>query len=451
MKMKPLPQNENAEGMTLSMIVQDPQRLLQVSGIVSPDDFYTPRLRTIYEVMLDLSKQHRPIDVFSIQAELKRRGNMDEAEEFYAYQVLTMDMIHFTPTPHDSVLECARLIRDASLFREAVKQFTNLVSMAWNQDETMLATAIETVHTLEKRSFVGSQAFSTMGQVAAQYIEKISYAYQNRGTLSGITTGYHDINRLTEGWQNSDLIILAARPGHGKTTFSLCLGVNAAQSGCHIGYFTMEMNTHQIFNKLVAMGIPMNSQMLMRGYFDDQDWAKIVDTTEGLTNYNISFCEKSGLSIQELSSLARTLHANDPLDMIIVDYLQLMHAMVNGKRMENRQQEVTEITQGLKNLARDLNIPVIALAQLNRSVETRSSKVPMMSDLRESGSIEQEADIIMFLYRDDENNPESERKGITDVIFAKHRNGATGEVSLLFDKPTSRFRNLEILVTPEEE
>ncbi|MGZ3623279.1 MAG: replicative DNA helicase, partial [Ktedonobacteraceae bacterium] len=281
--------------------------------------------------------------------------------------------------------------------------------------------------------------------VLAEYMNKLDKLHERRGSIVGVPTGFTDLDRLTGGLQKSDLIVLAARPGIGKTSLALSLAHNTALKYHNsIAVFSLEMSKDQLAQRLLSMDARIDQQRLRTGIIEEDEWDRIVYAMDTLSESNIWIDDTAGISTMEMRSKARRLQAEHGIDLIIVDYLQLMQATIGGKRNENRVQEISEISRSLKGLARELNVPVLALAQLSRAVESRQSKVPQLSDLRESGSIEQDSDIVMFIYRDDLYNQESERKNIADIIIAKHRNGPVGEISLYFQASQTRFRDLEL-------
>jgi replicative DNA helicase len=283
-----------------------------------------------------------------------------------------------------------------------------------------------------------------MEDILADYIARLEQLNQRRGTITGVPTGFTDLDRMTGGLQRSDLIILAARPGVGKTSLALSLAHNAALKFRNtVAVFSLEMSKEQLAQRLLSMDAGIDQSRLRTGWIEEEEWSRIVEASDKLSESSIWIDDTAGISTMEMRSKARRLQAEHGVDLIIVDYLQLMQGSSGGGRNENRVQEVSEISRSLKGLARELNVPVMALAQLSRSVESRQSKVPQLSDLRESGSIEQDADIVMFIYRDDVYNQETEQKNIAKIIVAKHRNGPVGEVSLFFQASQTRFRDLE--------
>ncbi|MBC8078178.1 MAG: replicative DNA helicase, partial [Chloroflexales bacterium] len=280
------------------------------------------------------------------------------------------------------------------------------------------------------------------------YFEQITYLAEHRGEVVGVPTGYKDLDEVTGGLQRSDLIILAARPATGKTSLALCMAYNVALAGNGtVGVFSLEMSREQLVQRILAMHTGVDTQKLRTGNIRDSDLQGVMEAMGQLSSIPLYIEDSAGLSISDVRSKARRLHAEAGLDLLIVDYLQLMQG--RGGRGDNRVQEVSEISRGLKALARELNVPLIALSQLSRAVEGRATHVPMLSDLRESGSIEQDADIVMFIYREELYDRETDKKGIAEIHIAKHRNGPTAVIPLRFDAATTRFQNLERFRAPE--
>ena len=289
--------------------------------------------------------------------------------------------------------------------------------------------------------------FVSIAEVLDRFFDQIEYLQQHRGDVVGVPTGFADLDQLTGGMQRSDLIILAARPSMGKSALALGLAYGAAvQHGKTVGIFTLEMSAEQLVQRLLSTETGVDSHRLRLGQIDDSEWERISRALGRLSEANIFIDDSANVALMDVRSKARRLQAEHGVDMIIIDYLQLMSS---NRRSDNRVQEISEISRGLKGLARELNVPVIALSQLSRAVETRSDHRPMLSDLRESGSIEQDADIVMFIYRDDKYDENSEKKGIAELIVAKHRNGPVGSVNLRFFERTARFADLELYREPE--
>jgi replicative DNA helicase len=294
---------------------------------------------------------------------------------------------------------------------------------------------------------INNQDFTSLRDILETYFDRMELVHEHKGTIVGVPSGFHDLDELTGGLQKSDLVIVAARPATGKTSFALSDAHNAARAGKTVGVFSLEMSSEQIVQRLLSIESGVDMQRLRLGYLNDAEWQRLSDAFGRLAEAPIYIDDSAALSVMELRSRARRLQAEVGVDLLMVDYLQLMQGRRAGGS-DNRVQEVSEITRGLKQLARELDAPVIALSQLSRAVESRQSHVPMLSDLRESGSIEQDADIVMFIYREELYNPETERKGIAEIHVAKHRNGPTGVVPLRFFPETTRFADLEVYRQP---
>ena len=442
---KLLPQNIEAECGVLGSIIIDPEAIVQVADFLVPDDFYRDAHRTIYEVILQLYEQHEPADFITICDELERRNKL---EDIGGASYIT-SLVNQVPTS-GNVEYYGRIVERTAILRRLIHAAGQIAAIAYEEGDADVALekAEQLIFNISQRH--SRIDFSLLRDILAEYMQKLDQLHEHRGNIVGVPTGFTDLDRLTGGLQRSDLIILAARPAVGKTSLSLSLAHNAAVKYQHsVAIFSLEMSKEQLVQRLLSMDAGIDQQRLRTGWIEDEEWERIIYAMGTLSEANIWIDDTAGISTVEMRSKARRLHAEHGIDLIIVDYLQLMQATVGGKRNENRVQEISEISRNLKGLARELNIPVLALAQLSRAVESRQSKVPQLSDLRESGSIEQDSDIVMFIYRDDVYNPESERKNIADIIVAKHRNGPVGEVSLYFQASQTRFRDLE--VTPPME
>jgi replicative DNA helicase len=437
---KLLPQNIEAECGVLGSIIIDPEAIVQVADFLHPDDFYRDAHRNIYEIILHLYEQHEPADFITICDELERRNKL---EDVGGASYIT-SLINQVPTS-GNVEYYGRIVERTSILRRLIHAAGQIAAIAYEEGDADVA-----LDKAEQLIFGISQKharsdFSLLRDILSEYMDKLDQLHERRGTIVGVPTGFTDLDRLTGGLQKSDLIILAARPAVGKTSLSLSLAHNAAvKYQQSIAVFSLEMSKEQLVQRLLSMDAGIDQHRLRTGWIEDDEWERIVYSMGTLSEANIWIDDTAGISTVEMRSKARRLHAQHGIDLIIVDYLQLMQATIGNKRNENRVQEISEVSRSLKALARELNIPVLALAQLSRAVESRQSKVPQLSDLRESGSLEQDSDLVMFIYRDDVYNPESERKNIADVIVAKHRNGPIGEVSLYFQASQTRFRDLEL-------
>ena len=443
---KLLPQNIEAECGVLGSIIIDPEAIVQVADFLHSDDFYRDAHRTIYEVILQLYEQREPADFITISDELERRNKL---EEVGGASYIT-SLINQVPTS-GNVEYYGRIVERTSILRRLIHAAGQIAAIAYEEGDADVALdrAEQLIFNISQRH--ARSDFSLLRDILSEYMNKLDQLHERRGTIVGVPTGFTDLDRLTGGLQRSDLIILAARPAIGKTSLALSLAHNSTVKYQHsVAIFSLEMSKEQLVQRLLSMDAGVDQQRLRTGWIEDDEWDRIIYAMGTLSEANIWIDDTPGITTVEMRSKARRLQAEHGIDLIIVDYLQLMQSVLgSGKRNENRVQEISEVSRNLKALARELNLPVLALAQLSRAVETRQSKVPQLSDLRESGSLEQDADIVMFIYRDDIYNPESERKNIADIIVAKHRNGPVGEVSLYFQASQTRFRDLEL--TPPAE
>jgi len=443
---KLLPQNIEAECGVLGSIIIDPEAIVQVAEFLFPDDFYRDAHRTIYEVILQLYEQRQPADFITICDELERRNKL---EHVGGASYIT-SLINQVPTS-GNVEYYGRIVERNAILRRLIDAAGQIAAVAYEEEDADVALdkAEQLIFNISQRH--ARSDFSLLRDILSAYMNKLDQLHERRGSIVGVPTGFSALDHLTGGLQKSDLIILAARPAIGKTSMALTMAHNTAiKHQRSVAIFSLEMSKEQLVQRLLSMDAGIDQQRLRTGFIEDDEWERIVYAMGTLSEANIWIDDTASISTVEMRSKARRLMAERGIDLIIVDYLQLMQSMSgSGRRNENRVQEISEISRNLKGLARELNVPVLALAQLSRAVETRQSKVPQLSDLRESGSIEQDSDIVMFIYREDVYNPETERKNIADIIVAKHRNGPVGEVSLFFQPSQTRFHDLE-LAPPSE-
>lgn len=435
------PENLEAEQSVLGSLLIDRDAIIRVASFLRPDDFSRSANATVYQAVLDLYNRREPADFITVQDELERR---EKLESIGGVGYLT-ELVSIVPTAVHAEYY-AHIVERSATLRRLIAAGTEIVRLGY--DESIeLDDALEQA---ERAVFDVSQQRSTrdfisISQVLGDYFDKLDSLQQDRGKLVGVPTGFSDLNKLTGGFQRSDLVIIAARPSVGKTAFQLGIAHSAAvKHGKTVAIFSLEMSAEQLVQRLLSMETNVDSQRLRLGMIDDNEWDQLSRAFGRLAEAPIFIDDTPGISIMEIRSKARRLLAEHGIDMIIVDYLQL----AQGRRSENRVQEISDISRGLKGVARELNIPVLALSQLSRAVESRTDHRPMLSDLRESGSIEQDADIVMFIYRDEIYNPETENRGIAEVHVAKHRNGPTGTVSLHFMDKIARFADLEIYREP---
>ncbi len=431
------PHNLEAEESVLGALLLERDAIIQVASTLRPEDFYRGTHAAIYRAVLDLYNRREPADIMTVAAELDRRG---ELENVGGYPALTA-LVGAVPTSVH-VEYYGQVVERTSVLRRIISAGTQIVNIGYNErlevDEALDAAQRAIHDVAQDRS---GRDFVSIAQVLEAYFDKLDFLQQHRGEVVGVPTGFVDLDQLTGGFQNSDLVILAARPGVGKTSLALGLAHAAAQAGKTVAIFNLEMPAEQLVQRLLSMETGIDSHRLRLGIINDEEWESISRAFGKLAELKIFIDDSPGIGIMELRSKARRLQAEHGLDFIQIDYLQLMQG---SKRSDNRVQEVSEISRGLKGLARELNIPVLSMAQLSRSVESRSSHIPMLSDLRESGSIEQDADMVMFIYREELYDPETEKKGLAELHIAKHRNGPLGVVNLRFFEKTTRFADLEL-------
>src|ERR1019366_799264 len=439
--MQPMPPNNiEAEDATLGSMLIDPDAIDQVTGFLRAEDFYRDANRTIYEVILTLQQQRTKADYITITDELERQSKLDDV----GGPAYIAGLINQVPTSAN-IVYYARIVEQMAIFRRLITVGGEIVQLGYDADDATVALdqAERSLFELSQRYRQAQSSDVGMSEAMSAYMDILQERYENRGRVIGIPTGYMDLDRLLGGLHRSDLDILAARTSIGKTTFALNIAYNAAiKFQRKVGIFSLEMSTEQLIERFVAIDAKMEQQKLRTGNLEDEDWSDLVEASVRLAGLGIRIKDKAGISLMEMRSVARRWVQEYGIELIIVDYLQLVESSEERKR-DNREQEGSRVSRGLKNIARELNVPVLALAQLSRALETRQVKVPQLSDLRESGSIEQEADVGMFIYRDEVYNPQTERPRQADIIVAKHRSGPLGEVALYFNQAQLRFQNLD--------
>lgn len=437
-----LPSDVEAERATLGAILLNREAIVAVDGWLLPEHFYLEKHAWIYEAMQTCYRRRVPPDTSTVSDELRRRDRLEQIGGL----LYLIDLANSVPTAVH-IEYYARVVERTSILRRLITAGGKIAALGFDERDDLEATlekAEAELSAVSQRR--ANQDFVHIGQVVDAYFEQINYLKENRGEIVGVPTGYLDLDEVTGGLQRSDLIILAARPATGKTSLALCLAYNVALLGHGtVGIFSLEMSRDQLVQRILAMHTGIDTQRLRTGNIRDTDLQRLMEALGQLSGVPLYIEDSAGLSIADVRAKARRLHAEAGLDMLIIDYLQLMQ----GRRSDNRVQEVSEISRGLKQLARELDVPLIALSQLSRAVEGRSSHVPMLSDLRESGSIEQDADIVMFIYREELYDKETDKKGIAEIHIAKHRNGPTAVVPLRFDPNTTKFQNLERYRSPE--
>jgi len=432
------PHNREAEQSVIGAIFLEPQALITASEILMADDFYSNAHKIIFETMLRLSDQGKAIDVVTVTEELSAKK---EIEDVGGLSYL-LELANAVPTAAN-VAHYAKIVEEKALLRRLIRVATKIVEDGYTREdevEALLGEAEKKMMEVANRKNAGD--FKHVKDVLVETFDNIEQLQSQKGDVTGIPTGFRDLDNITAGFQRNDLIIVAARPSVGKTAFALNVAQSVAvQARENVAIFSLEMGAEQLVMRMLCAEGNIDAQVLRTGALTTEDWGKLTMAMGSLSNSGIFIDDTPGVRINEIRAKCRRLAQENGLGMILIDYLQLIQG--SGKPGENRQQEVSEISRSLKGLARELKVPVIALSQLSRGVEQRQDKRPMMSDLRESGSIEQDADIVAFLYRDDYYDKESENKNMIEIIIAKQRNGPTGTVTLAFKKEFNKFINVD--------
>lgn len=431
------PHNLEAEQSVLGALMLEPEVGSSVFEILDAEDFYRDNHRQIFQAIRELSEKGDPIDLVSVTENLRQKGRLDQVGG-----IATISQIaRFVP----SAINCdyyAQIVFEKSLLRQLIRASSKIAEKGYEAGEEvteLLEEAEKLILELSQRQV--KKGFDSIRNILLSTFEKIESLYANKGSLTGVPTFFAELDRMTSGWQPSDLIIIAARPSMGKTALVLNMAQNAAvRANASVALFSLEMSKEQLVQRMLCSEAMVDQQRVRTGNLLDTDWPKLTRAVGPLSEASIFIDDTVGISLGELRSKARRLKMEHGLDMIVIDYLQLMTL---GRRAESRQQEIAQISRGLKGVARELNVPVIALSQLNRGVEQRQDKRPIMSDLLESGAIEADADVVSFIYRDEYYNPESDKKGIAEIIIAKHRNGPVGSVELGYLKEFTKFVNLD--------
>ncbi len=432
------PQSIEAEEAVLGSILIDPDAIIRVAAMLKPEDFYREKHGWVYETALILHERREPIDFLTVCDELERREQLDEV----GGATFITTLINVVPTSIH-VEHYARIVERTATRRRLIEAAGQIAALAYQEAEDVdevVDRAEQVLFGVSERRI--SRELVPIKQVLSEYYDRIEYLTRHRGEMIGIPTGFTDIDKLLGGLQRSDLVILAARPSAGKTSLALGFAHNSAKRwGQRVAFFSLEMSDEQVVQRLIAAETGINAQRLRRGDIEQDEWGRFMKATSDLAETHIYIDDTPSISALELRTKARRLHAEIGVDLIVVDYLQLMRG---DFRAENRVQEIASISRALKALARELNVPVLALSQLSRGVESRTDKRPILSDLRESGALEQDADVVIFIYRDEMYNENTERPNIADIMVAKHRNGPTGSVSLYFRKELAQFLEAEV-------
>jgi len=434
---KVAPQNIDAEQSVLGALFVERDALYRVARFLKVEDFYLESHRLIYKSFLDLDESGVPPDMVTITDILRQQGSLEKV----GGATYVASLAALSPTAAN-IEHYARIIEEKSLLRSLITMANRIAGMGYEGGEEAEKLIDEAENMLLELSSRRSTAgFSPIDRILVEIFRVIEERYRNKGKTSGILTGFKDLDRLLCGMQPGDLIIVAGRPAMGKTSFGMTMAHQAAvQNGVPTAVFSLEMSRAQLVQRVLCAEAMVDMQRVRSGYLSDVDWNKLAESAAKLTRTPLFIDDSPGLSVRQVRAKARRLKAEKGLGLIVIDYLQLMQG---SSRTENRQQEIADISRSLKAMAKDLEVPVVALAQLSRSVEQRDKKRPIMSDLRESGSLEQDADVVMFIYREEYYKPDTEKKAIAEIIVAKQRNGPTGSVDLAFLKEYTRFMNLE--------
>ncbi len=439
-KLRVPPHNIEAEQSVLGSLMLDKDAIIKIADLLKPGDFYKNDHNLIYETMLELYEDREPLDILSISNKLEEKEKLKEI----GGSTYLATLVNSVPSSAH-IVHYAKVVQKKSLLRRLIKSASEILEMGYQESEDIEKVLDEA----EQKLFGVSQKyikqdFIPIKSILEDAFNRIDELHKDGSKFRGVPTGFPDLDNVLAGLQKSDLVILAARPSIGKTTLALDI---ARHIGVHekvpVGIFSLEMSSDQLIDRMIAAEAGVDLWRLRTGKLqsegDNNDFQRIGEAMGILSEAQIYIDDSASANIMEMRTMARRLQAEHKLGVIIIDYLQLME----GRGNENRVQEISEISRSLKNLARELNIPVIALSQLSRAVESRSPQVPKLSDLRESGSIEQDADVVLFLYREDREKPDTPNKNIVEVIISKHRNGPVGKMQLYFEEASTTFKSLE--------
>ncbi|MBF0705001.1 MULTISPECIES: replicative DNA helicase [Bacillales] len=431
------PQNIEAEQAVIGAVFLEIDALTTATEVLQPEDFYRAAHQKIFSVMIDLSEKGEPVDLVTVTSELQ---DLKILEEIGGVSYLS-DLANSVPTAAN-VEYYSKIVEEKSILRRLIRAATDIASDGYakeNEIENLLSEAEKSIMEVSQRKNTG--AFISIKDVLVTAYDNIEMLQNSTEDITGIPTGFSELDRMTAGFQRNDLIIVAARPSVGKTAFALNIAQNVAtKTDENVAIFSLEMGAEQLVMRMLCAEGNIDAQRLRTGGLTGDDWQKLTMAMGSLSNAGIYIDDTPGIRVGDIRAKCRRLKQEKGLGMILIDYMQLIRGNGSG---ENRQQEVSEISRSLKGIARELEVPLISLSQLSRGVESRQDKRPMMSDIRESGSIEQDADIVAFLYRDDYYDKESENKNIIEIIIAKQRNGPVGTVELAFVKEYNKFVNLE--------
>ena len=433
-----LPHSVEAEQSVIGSMLMGREAIMTASEMLTSDDFYQRQYGIIFDAILELSNEGKAVDVVTLQNRLREKDVPPEISEMEFMR----DLLNTVPTSAN-IKHYAGIVSEKAILRRLIRLTEEIENECYLNREPVE----EILDTTEKKMFQLLQQRDSgdmvpIRQVVMDTLENIEKASRTKGNVTGLPTGFTDLDYKTSGFQNSDLILVAARPSMGKTAFVLNIAQYMAfKKDLSVAIFSLEMSKQQLMNRLLSMESRVNSQSMRTGNLKDEDWSKLIESAGDIGDSNLIIDDTPGITVRELRSKCRRYKLEHGLDIIMIDYLQLMSG--GGRGSDSRQQEISEISRSLEALARELNVPVVALSQLSRAVESRTDHRPMLSDLRESGAIEQDADVVMFIYRDDYYKKDSDMKGIAEIIIAKQRNGPIGTVNLVWLPDYTKFMNLE--------
>ena len=432
-----LPHSVEAEQSVIGSMIMDREAIVVASGLINGEDFYNRQYGILFETMVELNDEDSPVDLVTLQNRLREKDVPPEVSSLeFVRELLTA-----VPTSAN-IKYYANIVAEKATLRRLIRLNEEIANTCYAGKESLEYILDDT----EKKVFQLVQKRTTddfvpIRQVVMNAFDKIEMAARNKGSVTGVPTGFIDLDYRTAGMQPSDLILIAARPSMGKTAFALNIAQYVAfKKDLPLVIFSLEMSKEQLVNRMFSLESSVDAQKLRTGQLNDQEWERLVESAGEIARSNLIIDDTPGISVAELRSKCRKYKLEHNLSMIIIDYLQLM---TGSGRSDSRQQEISDISRSLKSIARELNVPVIALSQLSRAVEQRPDHRPMLSDLRESGAIEQDADVVMFIYRDDYYNHDTDKKGISEIIIAKQRNGPIGTVELAWLPEYTKFANLE--------
>lgn len=439
MELGKIPPNDiEAEQAVIGSMLTDKEAVAAAIEVLKPEDFYRDDNRIIYEAILSLYSRSEPIDIITLKSELSSMGKF-EAVGGLEYIAELPDKVPTTA----NVEQYIKIVEEKSVLRNLIKTANEIITLGY--DQTQEVDGI--IDNAEKKIFEVMQrknqkGYTPIKDILVETFTELEQLYNQKQRVTGVPTGFTDLDFRTAGLHNSDLILVAARPAMGKSAFALNIATNAAvKAHIPVVIFSLEMSKEQMTSRILCSEAMVDSNKVRTGKIDDEEWAKLATASGELSEANIYIDDTPGISIMEIRAKCRKMKLEKNIGLVVIDYLQLVQG--SGKRGSSREQEIAEISRSLKILAKEINVPVIALSQLSRAPEQRPDHRPMLSDLRESGSIEQDADIVMFLYRDDYYNENSEKKNIAEVILAKHRSGSTGTVELLWLGNYTKFANID--------